>query len=811
MSGQTAGSREVEVRARVTGILLSRNFKEGQRVTKGQSLFTIDPKPFEAALARAVADVAAAEARLEQAKRNAARLKPLYAEKAVSQKEHDDAVSAEQIGAADVAAAQARLTEARLNLEYTKVEAPVSGISTRAVPSEGTLVSGPSVLLTSVVQVDPIWVNFGIPDNERARLQKEVEAGRLTLPKNGNVEVALRLADGSMYPHTGRLNFSDVRISTATGSQEARAELPNKEGDCCAPASSCAWCCAAPRARTRSRCRSARCWKGRRASSSTWSNDKSAAEPRPVEVGDWAGDTWIITSGLKGGEQVIVDGVMKIGPGRAGEGGREAGACKKPKQPGEEVMFSRFFIDRPIFAAVLSIFIILAGLAAMRVLPIAQYPEISPPVVTVTAIYPGASAPVLESTVAAPLENAINGVEDMLYMNSTSSANGMVQIQVTFNIGTDIDKATLNVNNRAKQVEPRLPLEVRRQGVTVEKGSSAFLQVLAFYSPDGRHDDIFISNYVTLNVLDEIKRVPGTTLVQIFGAKDYAMRIWLRPDRLATLKLAPGDVIRALNEQNAQFAAGKVGEAPTAGPQELVYSVTTKGRLSEPKEFEDIILRANGDGSLLRLKDVARVELAGKDYSFNGTYNGRPATLMGIFLQPGANQLEVGEAVRTRLNELAAALPGGLHLCDPVRHHHVRRGVDPRSGDHAARGDAAGVPGGVHLPAELARDADPVRRGAGVADRHLRRPAAARLLDQHADLVRHGARHRHRGRRRHRGAGERRAHHDARRASSRATPRSRRCARSPARSSPSCSCCARCSSRSPSSAASPASSTASSR
>ena len=250
-------------------------------------------------------------------------------------------------------------------------------------------------------------------------------------------------------------------------------------------------------------------------------------------------------------------------------------------------MFSRFFIDRPIFAAVLSIFIILAGLAAMRVLPIAQYPEISPPVVTVTAIYPGASAPVLESTVAAPLENAINGVEDMLYMNSTSSANGMVQIQVTFNIGTDIDKAQLNVNNRAKQVEPRLPLEVRRQGITVEKGSSAFLQVLAFYSPDGRHDDIFISNYVTLNVLDEIKRVPGTTLVQIFGAKDYAMRIWLRPDRLAQLKLAPGDVIRALNEQNAQFAAGKVGEAPTAGPQELVYSVTTKGRLSEAERVRE--------------------------------------------------------------------------------------------------------------------------------------------------------------------------------------------------------------------------------
>ena len=323
-------------------------------------------------------------------------------------------------------------------------------------------------------------------------------------------------------------------------------------------------------------------------------------------------------------------------------------------------MFSRFFIDRPIFAAVIAIFIALAGAAAMRVLPVAQYPDISPPVVTVMAIYPGASAQVLESTVAAPIENAINGIEDMLYMNSTSAANGVVQIQVTFNIGADIDKAALNVNNRVKQVEPKLPQEVRRQGVTVEKGSSAFLQVLAFYSPDNTFNDIFISNYVTLNILDEVKRIPGTTLVQIFGAKDYAMRIWVRPDRLAQLKLTPGDIARAIGEQNAQFAAGKVGEPPAASGQELVYNVTTKGRLSEPREFEEIILRANPDGSRLRLKDVARVELAGKDYTFIGKYNGKPATLMGVFLQPGANQIEVGDAVRARLLELSAKFPKGL-------------------------------------------------------------------------------------------------------------------------------------------------------
>ena len=287
-------------------------------------------------------------------------------------------------------------------------------------------------------------------------------------------------------------------------------------------------------------------------------------------------------------------------------------------------MFSRFFIDRPILAAVLSIFILIAGLASMGNLPISQYPEIAPPVVTVTATYPGASAQVLEQTVAAPLENQINGVEKMLYMSSNSSSNGVVQIQVTFDIGTDIDKAALNVNNRVKQVEPRLPLDVRRIGVTVEKGSSAFLQVVAFYSPDGRFDDLNISNYATLNVLDVLKRIPGTTNVQIFGAKDYAMRIWVKPDRMTQLRVTTGDLVAALNEQNAQFAAGKIGQSPTGGRQELVYTITTKGRLSEPREFENIIIRSNPDGSALRLKDVARVELASKDNDFIGRINGKP-------------------------------------------------------------------------------------------------------------------------------------------------------------------------------------------
>ena len=328
-------------------------------------------------------------------------------------------------------------------------------------------------------------------------------------------------------------------------------------------------------------------------------------------------------------------------------------------------MIARFFIDRPNFAFVIAIFIMLAGLAAMRVLPISQYPEIAPPVVQVTAIYPGASASVIEQTVAAPIENAINGVEGMIYLASTSTSSGTLTISVTFDIGTDIDQAALNVNNRVKQVEARLPEEVKRQGVTVRKGSSSFLQVLAFYPEDNRYDDLFISNYVKLNILDHLKRIPGTTNVQIFGAKDYAMRLWLKPDRMTQLGLTVSDIAAAVNEQNAQFASGKIGENPNGGNQELVYSITTQGRLVSVEEFEQIILRTNADGSSLRLKDVARVELGSKDYNFNGRYNGKSSALIGIFLQPGANALSVASEVKDTLGQLSESFPEGFKYAVP--------------------------------------------------------------------------------------------------------------------------------------------------
>jgi multidrug efflux pump len=328
-------------------------------------------------------------------------------------------------------------------------------------------------------------------------------------------------------------------------------------------------------------------------------------------------------------------------------------------------MISRFFINRPVFASVLSIVIVLAGLMAMRALPIAQYPQIVPPEVVVTATYPGATAQTIAETVAAPLEQQINGVENMIYMRSTSTGSGTLNLTVTFQIGTDPDQATINVNNRVQRASALLPEEVRRQGVTVNKRSSSILQVLTLSSPGGRYDTIFISNYALINILDELRRTPGVGDATLFGASDYSMRIWLKPDKVAQYNLTPSDIAAAIREQNAQFAAGRFGDEPAPGAQAFTYSVTTQGRFADPREFESIILRSDENGAALRLRDVARVELGALNYSLVATYNGSPAVPIGIFLQPGANALEVAGAVKTAMDRLSQRFPDGLRYDIP--------------------------------------------------------------------------------------------------------------------------------------------------
>ncbi len=313
---------------------------------------------------------------------------------------------------------------------------------------------------------------------------------------------------------------------------------------------------------------------------------------------------------------------------------------------------SRFFIERPIFASVLAIIILLAGLVAAKILPVAQYPEIAPPTVTITAVYPGASAETLAKTVAAPIEEQLSGVENLLYFNSSSASNGQTTITATFEVGTDIDKATFNINNRVQLATPRLPDEVRRNGVTVAKRSSNFLLVVALNSPKSTRDTLFLSNYATQNILDDLKRVPGTADVFIFGARDYSMRVWLKPDRMAQLGITTGDIGAAINAQNAQFAAGKIGASPSLPGQQLEYTVTARGRLIEADEFGEVVLRSSGPQGVLRLKDVARIELGAQSYDASNSVNGQPAIALAVLLASGANALDVAAAIKAKMVEL---------------------------------------------------------------------------------------------------------------------------------------------------------------
>ena len=327
---------------------------------------------------------------------------------------------------------------------------------------------------------------------------------------------------------------------------------------------------------------------------------------------------------------------------------------------------SRFFIERPVFASVLALVLVIAGLMAARSLPIAQYPEIAPPTVIITAVYPGASAETLAFTVAAPIEEQLSGIENLLYTNSTSASNGQTTITATFEAGTDIDKATFNVNNRVQLATPRLPDEVRRNGVQVAKRSTNFLLVIAINSPDQSRDALFLSNYATQNVLDEIKRIPGTAGVFVFGARDYSMRLWLQPDRMASLGLTTNDVAQAVNAQNAQFAAGKIGAPPSPPGQQLEYTVTARGRLVRPEEFGDIVLRASATGGTLRLRDVARIELGAQSYDADNSVNGQPAIALAVLLAPGANALDTAAGVKARIAELKGErFPPGVDYLIP--------------------------------------------------------------------------------------------------------------------------------------------------
>tara|TARA_R110002110_G_scaffold415860_1_gene658736 strand:- start:59681 stop:62812 length:3132 start_codon:yes stop_codon:yes gene_type:complete len=323
-------------------------------------------------------------------------------------------------------------------------------------------------------------------------------------------------------------------------------------------------------------------------------------------------------------------------------------------------MFSAFFIDRPKFALVISIALTLIGTLSIYLLPVTEYPAISPTSITVSAVYPGASAEVVEAVVGTPIEEAVNGVEDMIYMSSKSSNDGSYRLSVTFDVGADSDMALVRVQNRVKQAEPSLPSEVSAMGLNISERSPDILKIVSFTAPGGELDYKFISNYVKINVQSALARVEGVASADIMGAADYSMRLWLDPDKMANLGLSVLDVRAALREQNVQVAAGKIGAPPFDGPLQTEYTLRTKGRLQDVEEFENIVLRARSDGSAIYLRDIARVELGQSDYSFFGEINGEPAVNVALYLLADANALAAGEAVDATVDRLARDFPQGL-------------------------------------------------------------------------------------------------------------------------------------------------------
>ncbi|MDX3901075.1 MAG: multidrug efflux RND transporter permease subunit [Sphingobium sp.] len=322
--------------------------------------------------------------------------------------------------------------------------------------------------------------------------------------------------------------------------------------------------------------------------------------------------------------------------------------------------FSRFFIDRPIFAAVIAVIITVIGALAFVGLPIAQYPDIVPPTVTVSAQYPGASAETVAQTIAAPIEQEINGVDDMLYMSSQSTGDGKVTITVTFKIGTDLDAAQVLVQSRVAIAIPRLPEEVQRLGVVTRKTSPDFLMVVNLQSPDGSFDRNYLSNYALTQVRDRLARIEGVGDVQLFGARDYAMRIWIDPGRAAALNLTAGEIVAALRAQNVQVSAGAIGQPPYDSGEAFQLGVEMQGRLSEPRQFADIVIRTDADGHQVRVSDVARVELGAQDYGINTYLSGKPTVVVAVLQRPGSNALDAAEKVKAEMDRLAKSFPKGL-------------------------------------------------------------------------------------------------------------------------------------------------------
>ena len=752
--GQTMAPMTIDVRARVTGYLEKVFFDDGSEVLEKEVLkpdgsvakrpdgapikelpvlFQIDPRPYEAEVARTKAALAQAEAHNRRLEADYRRAQALLARDQLARADYDLTAGDYAESTAMVDSARAQFDLAQLNLGFTKVTAPIGGRLSRRLVDPGNLVTQDSTILTSIVSLDPIYVYFDLDERTLLRLRRLVNAGKIKSRTEAEIPVFCGLSDEEGFPHRGLINFSDNRLDTSTGTLRARAVVPNPK----------------PRAFSPGMYMKVHLPVGvphqamlvPEEALGTDQGEKyvivvdgeKTVRQRRLRAGTLNFQRWrAVESGRGPDDKIIVSGIQRVRPGlevtppsrprptispprracRAGPRPRPppprrrrsprpppprrlpprptpdtappagpsprtsppAGEPRPPlgrwgamhrdpsrrADPGDPTLISRFFIDRPIFASVLSIVITLAGGIALTQLPIALYPPISPPVVQVDCNFPGASAQVVSESVASPIEQQVNGVENMLYMSSQCTNDGSYNLTVTFKHGVDLNMALVMVQNRVSLATPMLPDVLKQTGVNVKKKAPDILMAVAVNSPDNTRDQLFLSNYALLNMKEVIARLPGVSDVSMLGQRDYSMRIWVDPDKMAARNLQAGDIIAAIREQNQQIATGQIGQQPAPQGQAIQVPLSTLGRLTDVAQFENIIIRATEDGRFLRVRDVARVELGALTQDLNCQVNGKPSVSMAIFQLPDANALDTAVIVKNKIAELAKDFPDGV-------------------------------------------------------------------------------------------------------------------------------------------------------
>ena len=535
-------------------------------------------------------------------------------------------------------------------------------IGTTKVKAGNLVGRGESTLLVTISQIDPILFRAGIAEAEYLKVARRFMEERAQGAVQGEkTPIQLILADGTVHPHEGRLDAIERNVDTLTGTIALQIKFDNPER------------IVRPgqfgRVRFVIEQKKDALLVPQRAVQELQNlynlavvGADNTVSFRTVKVGPREGTLWVIEDGLKPGERVVVEGLQRLREG-ATVNPKPVPADAAPEAPrrrGGEVAMARFFINRPIVAMVISIVTVLLGVVAMSGLPIAQYPEIVPPMVQVTTTFVGASATDVEAAVATPIEQKVNGVENSIYMKSTNANDGTLTLKVSFDVGSNLDMANVLTQNKLSEAMPQLPASVKTYGVAVKKALAFPLLVLSIKSPNGTYDNNFLSNYTTINIQDNLARIKGVGQINLFGGSDYAMRVWLRPDRIARLGITVPDIVNAISQQNTLSPSGQFGGQPAVPGTEFTYTVRTQGRLLDEAEFGEIIVRSNPDGSQVRLKDVARIELGTQLYNAVGRHDAKPAAVLAVFQIPGTNALAVAKEIKATMEELSKRFPRDL-------------------------------------------------------------------------------------------------------------------------------------------------------